>query len=100
MFIRILISILFLNFATIAYSANLLRLPTAEKIEKLCVPIVMSTDHEVHWFYYKHIEYFSETGVMVRYGQGLDKQNFITREQIENYFEAVEKYHKLVEEQL
>ena len=99
MFIRILISILFLNFATIAYSANLLRLPTAEQIEKLCVPIVMSTDHDVHYFYYKHVIRFDEAGISVRYGRHLEKATFIPREQIENYFEALEKYNKLVQEQ-
>lgn len=99
MFIKILVVALALNFASFAQAAWKMHLPTEEQIAKLCVPIVMSTDHDVHYFYYKHIEFFDETGLVVKYGRGLSSRNFIAREQIENYFDALVIYNRLIEEQ-
>ena len=82
MFIKILLIGLMLNFASISKAAWTMRMPTDEQVEKLCIQVILSIDHDVHNFYYKHIESFNESGLKIKYGRNLDQINFIPTEQI------------------
>jgi len=100
MFIKIIIICLLL-FNTIPIEAAnwVLRMPTMEQVEKLCVPVLLNTDHDYHYFYYKTIKKFDETGLEVKYGKRLENINSFTSDMILNYEEAKQKYEKLKREQ-
>jgi len=91
----LILSILFLT-SNFAYSANLGRMPTQEELDKWCVPLLMTTDNQVHWFFYKHIE-FDTGGVTISFGKKLEKKSYYLKEQILNFDDAMFKWFKIKE---
>lgn len=81
------------------YARALVRMPTQEQLDKLCVQIRLDIDGQIHDFYYKHIKYLDERGFGVVYGKGLSKLNHFERGQVLNYEEAKAKYERLKREQ-
>lgn len=100
MFIKIICTILMLFIISISashpcYSASLVRLPTEDQLEILCVPVRLTTDGDIHWFYFKHIKQFNQHGLSIVYGKKLTKVNFIEKEKIINFDEALKRFKEI-----
>ncbi|RKY32397.1 MAG: hypothetical protein DRP74_02680 [Candidatus Omnitrophota bacterium] len=71
------------------------RLPTQEQLNKYCIAVILKVDYDVHYFCIPTIVNFDDTGLTVKYGKNLSKQNFIPKDEIVNFEDAIAKYEQL-----
>ena len=95
MYIKFLLMIFFLSVGVVSYAANpMAKMATQEQLDRLCIPLVLAVDNDIHWYYYKHVR-ANEDAITIMYGKGLVNSYDIPKHEILNWDEAVSKHERL-----
>lgn len=90
--------LLLMSTNNLVYAANLGRLATQEQLDKYCIAVRLKIDGDIHYFSFITIKSFNDEGIRIVFGRHKEKENFIAREDILNFDEALTRYKKLQEE--
>lgn len=80
-----------------SWAKGMVALPTSDQIQKFCVPVKLSIDHDIHLIPYACIsDIDDDKGLTVVFGRSLDKAITFKKNDIENWEDIKNTHEKML----